>query len=425
MRRGTEDPTLRRRLANDGYCVVPDILSAEEIEALRQLARSAALTSTHEAGPPVQRILRTHTLSPALAELQHAERILDVLRRIYGHDIALHHAKLVVKQPGGGEVPWHQDFAYWTRDSEHPCQLNCMVYIDDADEDNGCLRVVPGSHRRGLAPHAASSAHGVFDKILDSADPARAISLPGKAGTGIFFDSLLLHRSGPNRTQRPRHSATLVYTNPLIDVHVDVIERFFPVERVQALSGNGPFGTCREYYQRRGLWQLAADHVAAPAWDWIEITDRTFNDGSFEWLSARKDPRSRYRRYEEHPLVASNRDDVEVRAGLLCDALGAIRGPVGLALLDCQRLENARLALRQLRPALREGSILVLDPFYDAPGWERGIHLAFQELVLEHGLGFDYLARGPQQVAVRITAGDPCRCPRVDWRSSIPGVQHG
>jgi hypothetical protein len=294
-----------------------------------------------------------------------------------------------------------------------------MVYIDDADEENGCLLVVPGSQKRGLVEHRNSEGHGAFFSELPGLNRVPVRAVPGKAGSAIFFGPFLMHASGPNRTSRPRHSFTTVYTNPLVDFHREVFSRFFPIERIKELTGHGPFGFCGENYQRRNLWQLAADHVAERSWNWIEITDRTYNDGSFEWLSARKDPSSTYFRFEQFPLSV-----VQVHAGTLAESLTDARGPFGLIFLDCEHNVNARLALRFLTPAIREGTVVVLDRFHNSVDWEFGAYKAFHDYVVERNLGFDYLGRSFQQVALRLTGGSPAQCPPVSWQPLSAGITY-
>jgi hypothetical protein len=425
-------PSLKARLAAEGYCVIPGFLSESEVAALRagtghypdQLKHSASpdYVVSWEAPNRIQQIYNANALSPALDAVIRSERTLDHLRPLFGYDIALYHAKFILKDPGSKEIPWHQDFSYWTSQSDHPCQINCMVYLDDADEDNGCLLVVPGSHRQGLVAHAPMPAHGAFHAGLAEVDLASAVPVPGKAGTAILFGPLLMHASGANHSSRPRHSYTAVYTNPFVDAHREVLSSFFPQGKIKTLSGPGPFGFCSEHYQRRNLWHLALAHIASADGAWIEVTDRTFNDGSFEWLSARKPPDVSYTRFEQVPLVTSNRDDVEVRAGLLSDTLPALPAPLALLFLDCERRANARTALRTLAPSLCAGTVLVLDNYYNFPGWQWGPYREFQEFVIDAGLGFDYLGRSSQQVAVRLTDGPPGRCPDITWQPVSKGI---
>jgi len=426
--------TRSRQFAEEGFLVVPDFIGRDEAQTLRAFTRQLP-GRLRESTPPgvgvtwdgstsIQQVMHAEVICPPLDRINRSDRTLGFIRQFWGYDIGLYHSKFLLKDPGGFEVPWHQDFAYWTRHSSSPCQLNCMVYLDDADEENGCLWVVPGSHRLGPAEHGHSSSHGEFHATLDTSAVSPGRALPGRAGTAIFFGPLLFHASRRNATARHRHSFTTVYTNPLIDAHREVYGRFFPLEQVRALTGPGPFRFCEEHYQRRNLWQLAVDLLQDPTWPWIEISDRTFSDGSFEWLSARKDPRSTYWRYEQYPLSCSNRDDVDVRVGLLSDIVRGLDGPAGLVYVDCESPVNAKVVLARLASSLVPGTVLLLDRFFNCPDWPLGVYRAFQDFIVERGMGFDYLGRCAQQVAVRLTSGDACRCPDISWNPVSEGIRY-
>jgi hypothetical protein len=414
---------------------VPDFIEPDEVQTLRAFTRQlpqrlkehtpTAIGVTWDGAASIQQVMHAEVICPPLDRINRSDRTLEFIRQFWGHDIGLYHSKFLLKDPGGFEVPWHQDFAYWTRQSASPCQLNCMVYLDDADEENGCLWVVPGSHRLGLAEHGHSSRHGEFHATLDSSDASHGRALPGRAGTAIFFGPLLFHASRRNASARHRHSFTTVYTNPLMDVHREVYGRFFPEERVKAITGPGPFRFCEEHYQRRNLWQLAVDLLPDPSWPWVEVSDRTFSDGSFEWLSARKDRRSRYCRYEQYPLSWSNRDDVEVRVGLLSDMVREGGDPAGLVYVDCEHAANARVVLAKLTSSLVPGTVVLLDGFFNCPDWPSGVYRVFQDFVVEQGIGFDYLGRCAQQVAVRLTSGEACGCPDIRWTPVSEGLRYG
>lgn len=423
-----------RHFEDHGYLVVPGFLAPEEVHALRRCTRQLPEQLRAHVPPDIgvswddhgsiRQVMHAERIVPPLDRLNQSARALDVVRHLLGYDVGLYHSKLLLKDPGGFEVPWHQDYAYWAQWSPHPCQVNCMVYLDDADDENGCLRVVPGSHRHGAIAHGHSPVHGDFHAALEAVDVGAARSLPGPAGTAIFFGPLLFHASRRNGSARHRHSYTTVYTNPLIDVHRGVYSRFFPVEQVKALTGPGPFRFCEEHYQRRNLWQLAVDHVAEPIWPWIEVSDRTFTDGTFEWLSARKDPRSTYVRCEQYPLAWSNRDDVQVRTGRLIDTVPRLDRPAGLVYLDCEARVNAREALTALAPGLVPGTVMLIDRFFNCPDWEFGVYREFQRVVLERDLGFDYLGRCAQQVAIRVTDGVPSGCADPAWAPVSEGIRY-
>ena len=114
--------------------------------------------------------------------------------------------QLVSKQPSsGGIVPWHQDDGYLPmRPSGY---LTCIVALDAMTEDNGCLWVLPGSHRRGSIGHAPAGQ--ILRVDLDVDDPG--VAVPLDRGSVLAFSSLTFHRSGPNLTENPRRAWLLQF----------------------------------------------------------------------------------------------------------------------------------------------------------------------------------------------------------------------
>lgn len=112
-----------------------------------------------------------------------------------------------------GVVPWHQDYSYWqrTRPARH---VTLNVMLDDADEDNGCLMFVPGSHRAGLLPSLPFDSG--LDAIVEHMDASqrasfRPVAVPVPAGHGTLHHSHTLHGSGPNRSSLQRRALVLNY----------------------------------------------------------------------------------------------------------------------------------------------------------------------------------------------------------------------
>jgi ectoine hydroxylase-related dioxygenase (phytanoyl-CoA dioxygenase family) len=130
-------------------------------------------------------IARRYAAHPRLAAL-----CLDLL----GSDVRLYWDQAVYKYPAfPKEFPWHQDNGYTFVLPE--LYLTVWVALSDATPENGCVEVVPGSHRLGTLEHRAAE-EGYFCHVGD--DGARA---PIRAGSALVFSSLTVHRTGPNRTR--------------------------------------------------------------------------------------------------------------------------------------------------------------------------------------------------------------------------------
>src|SRR5262245_55849108 len=94
----------------------------------------------------------------------------------------------------GSVVEWHQDLAYYPLTDTD--SLAVLVYLDDADSSNGCLKVIL---RRHLGPLMNHSREGFFQgKITEPVDESRAVLVEGKAGTAIFMHAMTPHSSMTN-----------------------------------------------------------------------------------------------------------------------------------------------------------------------------------------------------------------------------------
>jgi phytanoyl-CoA hydroxylase len=132
--------------------------------------------------------------------------LVDVLTALIGPNVQLHHTKMLVKPPEqGAPFPMHQDHPYFPH--ERHSVLAASVHLDDTDEENGCLHVIPGSHN--LGPLEAKGESKSLDYPLESGTPC-----PAAAGDVLFFNYLTVHGSGVNRSTRTRRNVLFQYRDP-------------------------------------------------------------------------------------------------------------------------------------------------------------------------------------------------------------------
>ena len=109
---------------------------------------------------------------------------------------------------GGGEVGWHQDGGRLWGLSREP-EVQVWTALDDAPEDGGCLEVLPGSHRFGLATPLGGVVPA--DKLQAARAEENKVLLPAKAGESILLHNHLWHRSGRSLTGRRRLGLSVCY----------------------------------------------------------------------------------------------------------------------------------------------------------------------------------------------------------------------
>ena len=148
---------------------------------------------------------------------------------------------------------WHQDQGVVTPDADSTKMLTVWIPVTDATKKNGCLLVVPGSHKRGLSLHCVTP--GKF-QIPERLIGAGAVALPMKAGDVLFMHKLTMHSSLPNRSDELRCSFDLRY-NPTGQA---TGRPWFP--GFVARSRSNPESELRDPEVWAESWREARDHLA-------------------------------------------------------------------------------------------------------------------------------------------------------------------
>ncbi|KKK57648.1 hypothetical protein LCGC14_3052370, partial [marine sediment metagenome] len=163
------------------------------------------LDTGHSADAPrLTRIKLPHLQHKVFWNVLRRSGVTQVLTDLLGPDTVLQTSKLNTKAPGGGAaVEWHQDWAFYPHTNDSMLAFGLM--LDDVNEANGPLKVIPGSHKGPVLSHHAN---GVFCGAVDPDDPAfhhdRAVTLTGKAGSMTVHHARTLHGSAPNTSDRNR-----------------------------------------------------------------------------------------------------------------------------------------------------------------------------------------------------------------------------
>lgn len=220
----------------DGFLVLKDIFSAEEIEAL--VAESAALRGgerslmegsviTEPGSDEVRTVFKLPEQSRLFARLASDRRVAGVARFLLGEDVYVHQSRLNYK-PGftGKEFYWHSDFETWHAEDGMPRMraVSASLLLTDNDALNGPLMLMPGSHRHFIAcaGETPDDNHKSSLKKQEVGVPSHAAltrlakehgihAATGKAGTLVFFDCNTMHGSNGNITPFPRSNAFFVF----------------------------------------------------------------------------------------------------------------------------------------------------------------------------------------------------------------------
>ena len=136
---------------------------------------------------------------------------MAALRKLLGPDILLYRSTLMLKPSHHRSAHgFHQDSAYWPMDP--PVSITLSIALTEATPENGCFKVIPGSHQWGLQEWGQiwrDKGDGMTDRT--DVDLSGQIEVPMRAGSALFLHSKLVHGSGPNMSTNPRNTALYVY----------------------------------------------------------------------------------------------------------------------------------------------------------------------------------------------------------------------
>jgi phytanoyl-CoA hydroxylase len=213
---------------DDGYLVVEDVLNSDVMAQLGSIT-DAFVDRARAAGgsddvfdfePPsksgeqhLRRVKSPERQAAVYAGVMQSDAVLDCVSDLIGGDVRFWSGKLNLKRPLGGQaVEWHQDWAFGPATNDD--LLTVGIALDDATTENGCLLMIPGSHRGPVLDHWRDEkfAGAVTDEAFDS---AAAVPVEVKCGGVSIHHIRTLHASAPNRSDRQRR--LLLYTYAAAD----------------------------------------------------------------------------------------------------------------------------------------------------------------------------------------------------------------
>lgn len=201
----------------DGFYFPYDVVGEDEAAALLAdlEAGEAALAERRED----LSLLRSYParLLPSFDRLIRHPRLIAAVSQILGPDLLVWGSGLFIKEPNTTTfVSWHQDLFYWGLDDVD--EVTAWVALSPATTQSGCMRFIPGSHRKRLVPHVDSFAqHNLLTRgqeIAVEVDESAAVDVVLRPGQASLHHGFLFHSSAPNRTAKRRVGAALRYIKP-------------------------------------------------------------------------------------------------------------------------------------------------------------------------------------------------------------------
>lgn len=204
----------------DGFLIVRHLFDQEEMNLLRAAVESDQDLAEAERPVPDQHggtakiALWQGTGDDLYGLVARSVRIVETMERLLDGEVYHWHSKMTIKEPfSGGAWEWHQDYGYWySYGCLYPYLSTCMIAIDRATRENGCLQVLRGSHHMGRIDHGVKVQLGADEeRVQEASKRLETVYCELEIGDAVFFHCNLLHCSGPNNSPHGRRAFLCCY----------------------------------------------------------------------------------------------------------------------------------------------------------------------------------------------------------------------
>ena len=214
-------PQERSDYERDGFIIVRNLFSEEEINLLGQTARAdnamdkSSSSMDDGEGNAVRLALWNHPGDGIYGMIARCRKLVDRVEDLLDDEAYHYHSKMVLKDAKvGGAWAWHQDYGYWYQNGVlSPNLCSVMIAVDKATEENGCMQVLKGSHKLGRINHVLSGdqAGADMERVEEAKKRLELIHATMDPGDAMFFHSNTLHASAANNSDHPRWAMICCY----------------------------------------------------------------------------------------------------------------------------------------------------------------------------------------------------------------------
>ena len=228
----------------DGYIVVRNLFSKDEIDSLGHAARSdnemdkSSTQRDDGEGNAVRLALWNHPGDGIYGMFARCRKMVDRVEEILKDEAYHYHSKMILKDAKvGGAWAWHQDYGYWYQNGVlSPNLCSVMIAVDQATIENGCMQVIKGSHKLGRINHILSGdqAGADMERVEEAKKRLDLVHVTMDPGDALFFHSNTLHASDANESDHPRWAMICCYNAASNDPYKDSHHpRYTKLEKVE------------------------------------------------------------------------------------------------------------------------------------------------------------------------------------------------
>lgn len=200
----------------DGYIIIREMFDAEESELLRRKSviekdklEANAKGGTDRDGKSSTNCFWNHPGEDLFGMVSRCERIVNAAEAVLGDEVYHYHSKMMLKHAWtGGAWEWHQDYGYWYNNGcLYPDLVSCMIAVDRATVENGCLQVIKGSHKLGRIDHMqldGGQTGADLERVAEAEKRLEKVYVELEVGDAVIFHANTLHCSDANESEHSR-----------------------------------------------------------------------------------------------------------------------------------------------------------------------------------------------------------------------------
>ena len=204
----------------NGFILKKQLFSKDEIQKLINYINSSSekkdnARETNSSSGKLNLTLWNHPSDDLFGKFSTNERIVRPMEKYLGDEVYHYHSKIIWKKPGDGGFDWHQDYGYWYHNAcLYPDMASCFIMLDRATKENGCLKILKGSHKVGRIDHSVSNTPeqtADIERIGELEKRHENVYIEADPGDALFFHANLLHSSDANKSTESRRTLIVCF----------------------------------------------------------------------------------------------------------------------------------------------------------------------------------------------------------------------
>jgi ectoine hydroxylase-related dioxygenase (phytanoyl-CoA dioxygenase family) len=204
----------------NGFILKKQLFSKDEIQKLINYINSSSekkdnARETNSSSGKLNLTLWNHPSDDLFGKFSTNERIVRPMEKYLGDEVYHYHSKIIWKKPGDGGFDWHQDYGYWYHNAcLYPDMASCFIMLDRASKENGCLKILKGSHKVGRIDHSVSNTPeqtADIERIGELEKRHENVYIEADPGDALFFHANLLHSSDANKSTESRRTLIVCF----------------------------------------------------------------------------------------------------------------------------------------------------------------------------------------------------------------------